>query len=87
MDASHSGQASAQNLPCPFFSCCSPILLPHSTLLPQPQVISSGPNDRVFVFYSDHGSPGVLGMPTGALLAVVCFGHPCSSMRTSLDCP
>ncbi|KAJ9523778.1 hypothetical protein QJQ45_019971 [Haematococcus lacustris] len=29
------------------------------------EVISSGPMDRVFVFYSDHGSPGVLGMPTG----------------------
>ncbi len=30
------------------------------------QVIASGPNDHVFLFYSDHGSPGVLGMPTGA---------------------
>lgn len=32
------------------------------------KVIASGPNDRVFVFYSDHGSPGVLGMPTGPFL-------------------
>ncbi len=29
------------------------------------QVIDSGPEDRVFVFYSDHGAVGVLGMPTG----------------------
>lgn len=24
--------------------------------------------DRVFVFFSDHGSPGILGMPTGTFL-------------------
>lgn len=29
------------------------------------RVIDSGPDDRVFVFYSDHGAPGVLGMPEG----------------------
>lgn len=29
------------------------------------RVIGSGPHDRIFVFYSDHGSPGVLGMPVG----------------------
>ncbi|KXZ49751.1 hypothetical protein GPECTOR_19g202 [Gonium pectorale] len=27
------------------------------------RVVASGPHDRVFVFYSDHGAPGVLGMP------------------------
>uniref|UniRef100_A0A0D9WKJ4 Legumain prodomain domain-containing protein n=1 Tax=Leersia perrieri TaxID=77586 RepID=A0A0D9WKJ4_9ORYZ len=27
------------------------------------KVISSGPNDHVFVYYADHGGPGVLGMP------------------------
>eukprot|EP00983_Pelagomonas_calceolata_P098729 1158381-Pelagomonas_calceolata.AAC.2 len=32
------------------------------------KVIDSGPNDEVFVFYSDHGSPGVLGMPSGGML-------------------
>ncbi|KAF5834424.1 vacuolar processing enzyme [Dunaliella salina] len=32
------------------------------------KVIDSGPNDEVFVFYSDHGSPGVLGMPSGSML-------------------
>lgn len=32
------------------------------------RVIASGPRDRVFVFYSDHGAPGVLGMPSGSFL-------------------
>ena len=29
------------------------------------KVIASGARDRVFVFFSDHGAPGVLGMPAG----------------------
>ncbi|KAL8244748.1 hypothetical protein R6Q59_011006 [Mikania micrantha] len=28
------------------------------------KVVDSGPNDRIFIYYSDHGGPGVLGMPT-----------------------
>ncbi|KAK2445770.1 vacuolar-processing enzyme [Trifolium repens] len=28
------------------------------------KVVDSGPNDHIFVYYSDHGGPGVLGMPT-----------------------
>ncbi|GJZ80555.1 peptidase C13, legumain [Tanacetum coccineum] len=28
------------------------------------KVVNSGPNDHIFVYYSDHGGPGVLGMPT-----------------------
>lgn len=32
------------------------------------RVIEAGPNDRIFVFYSDHGAPGILGMPTGDFL-------------------
>ncbi|XP_020587480.1 vacuolar-processing enzyme-like [Phalaenopsis equestris] len=28
------------------------------------KVVESGPNDHIFIFYSDHGGPGVLGMPT-----------------------
>ncbi|XP_057524192.1 vacuolar-processing enzyme-like [Amaranthus tricolor] len=28
------------------------------------KVINSGPNDHIFIFYTDHGGPGVLGMPT-----------------------
>lgn len=25
------------------------------------KVVASGPNDRIFIYYSDHGGPGVLG--------------------------
>lgn len=32
------------------------------------KVIASGPHDRVFVFYSDHGAAGILGMPAGPFL-------------------
>lgn len=32
------------------------------------RVIESGPNDRVFLFYSDHGAAGVVGMPSGPFL-------------------
>lgn len=28
------------------------------------KVIDSKPNDRIFIYYSDHGGPGVLGMPS-----------------------
>ncbi|KAI3682208.1 hypothetical protein L2E82_50071 [Cichorium intybus] len=28
------------------------------------KVVNSGPNDHIFVYYTDHGGPGVLGMPT-----------------------
>ncbi|KAG6541699.1 hypothetical protein Mapa_016964 [Marchantia paleacea] len=27
------------------------------------KVVDSGPDDRIFVYYSDHGGPGILGMP------------------------
>ncbi|KAL2940186.1 Vacuolar-processing enzyme alpha-isozyme [Bienertia sinuspersici] len=27
------------------------------------KVVNSGPNDRIFIYYSDHGSPGLLTMP------------------------
>jgi legumain len=29
------------------------------------KVIASGPQDKVFVYYADHGGPGILGMPDG----------------------
>ncbi|NP_001304244.1 vacuolar-processing enzyme precursor [Vigna radiata] len=29
------------------------------------KVVNSGPDDRIFIFYSDHGGPGVLGTPAG----------------------
>ena len=32
------------------------------------RVIASGPNDNVFVFFSDHGGPGLIAMPTGPYL-------------------
>ncbi|OAY75397.1 vacuolar-processing enzyme-like isoform X1 [Ananas comosus] len=28
------------------------------------KVVDSGPDDHIFIFYTDHGGPGVLGMPT-----------------------
>ncbi|CAN8320111.1 unnamed protein product [Cochlearia groenlandica] len=28
------------------------------------KVVDSGPHDHIFIYYSDHGGPGVLGMPT-----------------------
>ena len=31
-------------------------------------VLSTGPNDHVFVYYADHGAPGILGMPWGPFL-------------------
>ncbi|CAA3011007.1 vacuolar-processing enzyme-like [Olea europaea var. sylvestris] len=32
------------------------------------KVVDSGPNDHIFIFYSDHGAPGTLGMPTSPYL-------------------
>ncbi|KAK9790770.1 hypothetical protein WJX73_004252 [Symbiochloris irregularis] len=32
------------------------------------KVIKSGPKDRVFVYFADHGAPGILGMPFGPFL-------------------
>jgi legumain len=32
------------------------------------RVIASGPTDKVFVYYADHGAPGILGMPSGPFL-------------------
>ena len=32
------------------------------------RVLASGPHDRVFLFYSDHGAAGVVGMPSGPFL-------------------
>ncbi|KAE8688975.1 Vacuolar-processing enzyme [Hibiscus syriacus] len=28
------------------------------------KVVNSGPNDHIFIYYTDHGGPGILGMPT-----------------------
>jgi legumain len=32
------------------------------------RVLESGPDDEVFVFYSDHGSPGLIAFPVGPVL-------------------
>ncbi|XP_027368995.1 vacuolar-processing enzyme-like isoform X2 [Abrus precatorius] len=32
------------------------------------KVVESGPDDHIFVYYTDHGGPGVLGMPAGPYL-------------------
>ncbi|KAK3213052.1 hypothetical protein Dsin_017758 [Dipteronia sinensis] len=32
------------------------------------KVVDSGPNDHIFIYYTDHGGPGVLGMPTSPYL-------------------
>ena len=32
------------------------------------RVLTSGPRDRVLIYYADHGGPGVLGMPSGPWL-------------------
>ncbi|KAE8717225.1 Vacuolar-processing enzyme [Hibiscus syriacus] len=37
------------------------------------KVIDSKPNDRIFIFYSDHGGPGVLGMPNLPYLYAMDF--------------
>ncbi|MCO5586576.1 hypothetical protein L7F22_040517 [Adiantum nelumboides] len=37
------------------------------------KVVDSGPNDHIFIFYSDHGGPGVLGMPNNPNLYAVDF--------------
>ncbi|KAJ7952465.1 Vacuolar-processing enzyme [Quillaja saponaria] len=37
------------------------------------KVVSSKPNDRIFIYYSDHGGPGVLGMPNMPYLYAMDF--------------
>ncbi|KAK3434556.1 hypothetical protein EUGRSUZ_D02025 [Eucalyptus grandis] len=37
------------------------------------KVVSSKPNDRIFLYYSDHGGPGVLGMPNMPFLYAMDF--------------
>jgi legumain len=32
------------------------------------KVVASGPNDHVFIYYTDHGGPGCLGMPNDPIL-------------------
>lgn len=37
------------------------------------KVIDSKPNDRIFIYYSDHGGPGVLGMSIDFLFAAPLY--------------
>ncbi|XP_039022701.1 vacuolar-processing enzyme-like isoform X3 [Hibiscus syriacus] len=37
------------------------------------KVVDSNPNDRIFIYYSDHGGPGVLGMPNMPFLYAMDF--------------
>ncbi|XP_048319871.2 legumain [Ziziphus jujuba] len=37
------------------------------------KVVDSKPNDRIFIYYSDHGGPGVLGMPNLPYLYAMDF--------------
>ncbi|WOL07569.1 hypothetical protein Cni_G16313 [Canna indica] len=37
------------------------------------KVIDSKPNDRIFIYYTDHGGPGVLGMPNMPFVFAVDF--------------
>ncbi|RDX72677.1 hypothetical protein CR513_47798 [Mucuna pruriens] len=39
------------------------------------KVINSKPDDRIFIYYSDHGGPGVLGMPNMPYLYGMDFIH------------
>ncbi|XP_044495411.1 vacuolar-processing enzyme-like [Mangifera indica] len=32
------------------------------------KVVNSGPNDHIFIYYADHGAPGMLGMPPSGVL-------------------
>ncbi|CAL9085575.1 unnamed protein product [Musa textilis] len=52
------------------------------------KVIDSGPDDYIFVYYTDHGGPGVLGMPTypylyaDDLIAVLKHKHSSGSYKS-----
>ncbi|KAK6911177.1 Peptidase C13, legumain [Dillenia turbinata] len=39
------------------------------------KVVNSGPNDHIFIFYTDHGAPGVLEMPAGKELYAKDFNN------------
>ncbi|XP_055819309.1 vacuolar-processing enzyme-like [Solanum dulcamara] len=32
------------------------------------KVLKSGPNDHIFIYYTDHGGPGIIAMPSGELV-------------------
>ena len=36
------------------------------------KVLKSGPNDHVFIFFSDHGAPNLIGFPQGRVRFYAC---------------
>ncbi|KAI3691664.1 hypothetical protein L6452_31465 [Arctium lappa] len=47
------------------------------------KVVASKPNDKIFVYYSDHGAAGVLGMPAGPLVYANDFINVLKTMHAS----
>lgn len=46
------------------------------------KVINSGPDDYVFVYFADHGAPGILGMPTAPYLKARELNEALKKMHT-----
>jgi glycosylphosphatidylinositol transamidase (GPIT) subunit GPI8 len=40
------------------------------------KVVDSGPNDHIFIYYTDHGGPGVLGMFLCFHVLQMCLTFP-----------
>ncbi|XP_024996629.1 vacuolar-processing enzyme-like [Cynara cardunculus var. scolymus] len=47
------------------------------------KVVASKPNDKIFIFYSDHGGPGVLGMPVLPIIYADDFIHVLKTKHAS----
>lgn len=47
------------------------------------KVIKSGPNDNVFVFFSDHGAPGIVAFPDGSVLHASQLNSAVKNMYTN----
>ncbi|CAL5339026.1 unnamed protein product [Camellia sinensis] len=82
----------AENVIVNFFS----VILGNKTALTggSGKIVDSGPNDHIFIFYSDHGGPGVLDMDKswialgstvdGRISRAYYDGHTCKS-RSSVE--
>ncbi len=65
----HEGAGPArEHAPTPRAPLLPPPLLQSATDNSSGRVLQNKPEDRIFVYYSDHGAPGVVGMPSGAFL-------------------
>jgi legumain len=47
------------------------------------KVVNSGPNDRIFVFFSDHGAPGIVAFPDGSVLHAAQLNSALKNMFTN----